>query len=93
MRLPGSSMASRVLLFSTYSSSASPSLPRKLLRRLPPGTFKANLRLLRLPPLTRSTWARTPAKPVTREIFNSWQKTPHWKTTLNIKGGPSKARL
>src|SRR5271165_5117978 len=24
------------------------------------------------------------------EIYNSWEKTPHWKTTLNIKGGPSK---
>ena len=24
------------------------------------------------------------------EIYNAWEKTPHWKTTLNIKGGPSK---
>jgi DmsE family decaheme c-type cytochrome len=24
------------------------------------------------------------------EIYNSWQKTPHWKTTLNKEGGPSK---
>ena len=24
------------------------------------------------------------------EIYNVWEKTPHWKTTLNIKGGPSK---
>ena len=24
------------------------------------------------------------------EIYNAWQKTPHWKTTLNIKGGPAK---
>jgi hypothetical protein len=24
------------------------------------------------------------------EIYNEWEKTPHWKTTLNIKGGPSK---
>ena len=24
------------------------------------------------------------------EIYNSWEKTPHWKTTLNTKGGPSK---
>jgi DmsE family decaheme c-type cytochrome len=24
------------------------------------------------------------------EIYNSWEKTPHWKTTLNKKGGPSK---
>jgi DmsE family decaheme c-type cytochrome len=23
-------------------------------------------------------------------IYNAWEKTPHWKTTLNIKGGPSK---
>ena len=23
------------------------------------------------------------------EIYNAWEKTPHWKTTLNIKGGPS----
>lgn len=24
------------------------------------------------------------------EIYNSWEKTPHWKTTLDAKGGPSK---
>ena len=24
------------------------------------------------------------------EIYNSWEKTPHWKTTLNKEGGPSK---
>src|SRR6202166_395160 len=24
------------------------------------------------------------------EIYNAWSKTPHWKTTLNTKGGPSK---
>jgi hypothetical protein len=23
-------------------------------------------------------------------IYNAWEKTPHWKTTLNIEGGPSK---
>ena len=23
------------------------------------------------------------------EIYNSWEKTPHWKTTLDTKGGPS----
>jgi DmsE family decaheme c-type cytochrome len=24
------------------------------------------------------------------EIYSAWEKTPHWKTTLNTKGGPSK---
>jgi DmsE family decaheme c-type cytochrome len=24
------------------------------------------------------------------EIYDAWAKTPHWKTTLNTKGGPSK---
>ena len=24
------------------------------------------------------------------EIYSTWEKTPHWKTTLNTKGGPSK---
>ena len=24
------------------------------------------------------------------EIYNGWEKTPHWKTTLNKAGGPSK---
>lgn len=23
------------------------------------------------------------------DIYNAWEKTPHWKTTLNIEGGPS----
>ena len=23
------------------------------------------------------------------EIYNTWEKTPHWKTTLDTKGGPS----
>ena len=22
-------------------------------------------------------------------IYNAWEKTPHWKTTLNKEGGPS----
>src|SRR5271168_3450039 len=24
------------------------------------------------------------------EIYNGWEKTPHWKTTLDTKGGPSR---
>jgi DmsE family decaheme c-type cytochrome len=24
------------------------------------------------------------------DIYNAWEKTPHWKTTLNKEGGPSK---
>jgi DmsE family decaheme c-type cytochrome len=24
------------------------------------------------------------------EIYNAWEKTPHWKTTLDTKGGPSR---
>ncbi len=24
------------------------------------------------------------------EIYNAWEKTPHWKTALNAKGGPSR---
>ena len=24
------------------------------------------------------------------DIYNGWEKTPHWKTTLNKEGGPSK---
>ena len=27
------------------------------------------------------------------DIYNGWEKTPHWKTTLDTKGGPSQARL
>ena len=23
------------------------------------------------------------------DIYNGWEKTPHWKTTLDTKGGPS----
>ena len=23
------------------------------------------------------------------DLYNSWEKSPHWKTTLNSKGGPS----
>ncbi len=23
------------------------------------------------------------------DLYNSWEKTPHWKTTLDTKGGPS----
>ncbi len=25
-----------------------------------------------------------------QDIYNSWEKTPHWKTTLDTKGGPSR---
>jgi len=24
------------------------------------------------------------------DVYNSWEKTPHWKTTLDTKGGPSR---
>jgi hypothetical protein len=24
------------------------------------------------------------------DIYNGWEKSPHWKTTLDTKGGPSK---
>src|ERR1700683_3421083 len=24
------------------------------------------------------------------DIYNNWEKTPHWKTTLDTKGGPSR---
>src|SRR5580658_4891755 len=24
------------------------------------------------------------------DIYDSWEKTPHWKTTLDTKGGPSR---
>ena len=27
------------------------------------------------------------------EIYNAWEKTPHWKTTLNKEGGPSQPRM
>ncbi len=27
------------------------------------------------------------------EIYNSWAKTPHWKTTLERRGGPVPPRL
>ena len=28
-------------------------------------------------------------KPCHEEVYNSWEKTPHWKTTMDKAGGPS----
>jgi DmsE family decaheme c-type cytochrome len=41
------------------------------------------------PELSKYVGAET-CKTCHEEIYNGWEKTPHWKTTLNKEGGPSK---
>jgi predicted CXXCH cytochrome family protein len=90
MRMPGGSMASRVLLFSTLllfsvafaSAQAAPPAPAKNLQGQPAAAAPS-------PADSKYVGADT-CKTCHEEIYNAWQKTPHWKTTLNTKGGPSK---
>jgi DmsE family decaheme c-type cytochrome len=42
-----------------------------------------------VPDVSKYVGAET-CKTCHEEIYNSWEKTPHWKTTLNKEGGPSK---
>ena len=37
----------------------------------------------------RAISGREVCKTCHEDIYNSWEKTPHWKTTLDTKGGPS----
>jgi DmsE family decaheme c-type cytochrome len=85
MRMPASFRASRVLLFSTFfllvvadaSGQASQPAPAK------------NAQSASAPPAAAASAEDSKyvgadtCKTCHEEIYNAWQKTPHWKTTLN----------
>jgi DmsE family decaheme c-type cytochrome len=84
MRLPANSWASRVLLFSTLfllvvaqaSGQASQAAPAKNAQS--PSAPAAT------PPPSPSNYVGADTcKTCHEDIYNAWQKTPHWKTTLN----------
>src|SRR5580698_7502706 len=42
------------------------------------------------PPVEVSKYVGTETcKTCHEDLYNAWEKTPHWKTTLNTGGGPS----
>ena len=89
--MPTDSRASRVFAFSvlflsvaTYSSSqAAPPVPAKDAKSAGSSVVNAAS-----PDVSKYVGAET-CKTCHEEIYNSWAKTPHWKTTLDTKGGPS----
>src|ERR1700678_1604390 len=85
MRMPANFWASRVLLFSTLfllvvvhaSGQASPPAPAK-------NAQSASATAAPAPSPADSKYVGThTCKTCHEDIYNAWQKTAHWKTTLN----------
>src|ERR1700723_369672 len=89
--MPIDSGASRVLAFSVFfpasalysSPQATPPVPSK-------GAQSAGSSVVNAPSpdVSKYVGAET-CKACHEAIYNAWEKTPHWKTTLDTKGGPS----
>ena len=90
--MPAESRTLRVLLFSTLFASliglaagqAPPPVPAKSVQSAASPAVHAPS-----PEDSKYVGAET-CKTCHEEIYNAWEKTPHWKTTLNKAGGPSK---
>ena len=95
--MPANSRSARVLLFSVlllFVAAFAPGQARQQVADKSPQTTSAQSAS---PPVasalssdvSKYVGAET-CKTCHEEIYNAWEKTPHWKTTLNTKGGPSK---
>ena len=100
MRMPGNCKASRILLSLGFFFFAGPVFaPGQTSSRTPPPAKNVQSPAspaAAAPPIgapspdvSKYVGAET-CKTCHEEIYNAWSKTPHWKTTLNTNGGPSK---
>ncbi len=93
MRMPGNWKASRILQSPNFVFCRGPwhwFLARPVRRRL--RTFRPvthQRAATPLPETCKFVGAET-CKNCYDEIYNTQEKTPHWRTTLNTRGGPSK---
>src|SRR5580658_4216888 len=100
MRMPGNCKASRILLslgffffagpvFASGQTSSRTPPPAKNVQAPPSPAAAAPPIGAPSPEVSKYVGAET-CKTCHEEIYNAWSKTPHWKTTLNTNGGPSK---
>ena len=93
MRMPGNWKASRILLSLILFFVAGLSFVPAQTAAPPPAksvqTSNAPAAAAPSPEDSNYVGAET-CKTCHEEIYNQWEKTPHWKTTLNKNGGPSK---
>src|ERR1700723_2648532 len=91
MRMPGAWKASRILLspilffgagLALIAGQTSPPPAKSVQSSNAPAAGAPS------PETSKYVGAET-CKTCHEEIYNSWEKTPHWKTTLDTKGGPS----
>ena len=90
--MPANSRVSRVLLFSVllvliFIALASGQASQKAGKSTP--SVETSAAREPSPDASKYVGAET-CKTCHEEIYNAWEKTPHWKTTLNKEGGPSK---
>ena len=90
--MPANSRVSRVLLFSvllviSFIALASGQASQKAGKSTP--SVETSAAREPSPDASKYVGAET-CKTCHEEIYNAWEKTPHWKTTLNKEGGPSK---
>ena len=90
--MPANSRVSRVLLFSVllvliFIALASGQASQKAGKSTP--SVETSAAREPSPDASKYVGAET-CKTCHEEIYDAWEKTPHWKTTLNKEGGPSK---
>ena len=90
--MPANSRVSRVLLFSvllviSFIALASGQASQKAGKSTP--SVETSAAREPSPDASKYVGAET-CKTCHEEIYDAWEKTPHWKTTLNKEGGPSK---
>jgi DmsE family decaheme c-type cytochrome len=100
MRMPGNCRASRILLSLVFfffagpafapGQTSSPTPPPAKNVQSPASPAAAPLPIGAPPPEVSKYVGAETCKTCHEEIYNAWSKTPHWKTTLNTNGGPSK---
>jgi hypothetical protein len=90
--MPANSRASRVLLFSVlflFVAAVAPGQARQ--QPVDKSAQSASAPAAGAPSSEASKYVGAETcKTCHEEIYNGWEKTPHWKTTLNKEGGPSK---
>ena len=92
MLMPAERSASRVFLFSAVYLLAFAALAPGQARRqvADKGTQSASAPAASAPSSDVSKYVGVETcKTCHEDIYNAWEKTPHWKTTLNKEGGPS----
>jgi len=91
MLMPANSRAARVFLFPVlclFVVAVAPAQARQQVAGTSPQSASSPAASAPSSEDSKYVGAET-CKTCHEEIYNAWEKTPHWKTTLNKEGGPS----